>query len=62
MVVGIDELAFSIGDPKKEGPAPRCRAGGSGPAAAWYFVYFGISLYVLDIFDKLGYIFGCVFG
>ena len=31
----------------------RGRAGRGGPAAAWYFVYLGISLYILDIF---GYI------
>ena len=31
------------------------RAGRGGPAAARYFVYLGISLYILDLF---GYIFG----
>ena len=31
------------------------KRGRGGPAAAWYFVYLGISLYTLDTF---GYIFG----
>ena len=37
----------SGGEAAPPGPAPR------GPAAAWYFVYLGICLYILDIF---GYI------
>ena len=44
---------------------PGTGAGPGGPAAAWYFVYLGISLYILDIFgyiwiylDIFGYMFG----
>ena len=39
---------------------PGLGPGQAGPAAAWYFVYLGISLYVLDIFEYKLDIFGYI--
>ena len=41
--------------------APRGRVGRGGPAVAWYFVYLGISLYILDIFGYNSVYFGYIF-
>ena len=37
---------------------PGLGPGRAGPAAAWYFVYLGISLYIFVYLDIFGYIFG----